>query len=425
VVVLVDGVGSKALEERIDTGVLGPVAWRARLDSGVPSLSRPAYHALLTGVPQQVSGIRHNSYARARADSVPARIHASGGKVGYLLEGVNWFHELFGEPGDPVFHGDAARDPSFLAQAFAEGASLVIVHLTRTDGAGHGHGAASPEYASEVRQAFDAIARLRAESAKLPGGSDVLWLVGADHGHTAQGGHGGPEREVRDVTWVALGPGVEPRSLDERVPIGAMAPTLAAWLGIPSPKHSLSDPLPLASAHEQADLAARALRRQNVNRALAERRASVTRAHAITAGIALLALALASRVLGAARFLASVAPTLAAIALFVALGPGITLSAVSTEAVFITRASIVATLGALVCWLVVRRHATWPLATLTAGVLPLTALAATLGSSGLSDASGAEVLLYPSTGLFPAAVLVGCLLVEGGAWWRARRQSVT
>jgi hypothetical protein len=139
---------------------------------------------LLTGVPQQVSGIRHNSYARARADSVPARIHASGGKVGYLLEGVNWFHELFGEPGDPVFHGDAARDPSFLAQAFAEGASLVIVHLTRTDGAGHGHGAASPEYASEVRQAFDAIARLRAESAKLPGGSDVLWLVGADHCNT-------------------------------------------------------------------------------------------------------------------------------------------------------------------------------------------------------------------------------------------------
>ena len=67
---------------------------------GTPSLSRPVYHVLLTGAPQWVSGICNNSHAgRARADDLAARVREAGGTVGWALEGVPWFHDLFGRPG--------------------------------------------------------------------------------------------------------------------------------------------------------------------------------------------------------------------------------------------------------------------------------------------------------------------------------------
>src|SRR5271165_5066239 len=64
VVVLIDGLGGAAFDALVREGKLGNVAWRASLDSGVPSRSRPVYHAILTGVPQWAAGIRGNGYAR-------------------------------------------------------------------------------------------------------------------------------------------------------------------------------------------------------------------------------------------------------------------------------------------------------------------------------------------------------------------------
>src|ERR1019366_6444911 len=49
VVVLIDGLGGDAFDALLREGTLGEVAWRVSLDSGVPSRSRPVYHALLTG----------------------------------------------------------------------------------------------------------------------------------------------------------------------------------------------------------------------------------------------------------------------------------------------------------------------------------------------------------------------------------------
>lgn len=413
VCVLIDGLGRAPLEALVDQGMLGAVPWHARLDSGAPSLSRPAYHALLTGVPQAVSGIRHNPYARARADSVPRRVHDAGGKVAFLLDGVPWFHELFAEPGDLFVEGATAREDASFRRALGTGAALVIVHLTGPDGAGHDEGASSAAYARAARAAFLTVASFRAVAAERDGGDDLLWVIGADHGHTATGGHGGPERSVRDITWIALGRGVEARSFDDSAPIGVIAPTIAAAMALPSPRESLVAALPLTGAPETADSVARARRVTAVGEALA------THAHAMStrklgAAIAIaLLLASATRVVGVRRSLRAAAPTVGALAAFVAFGPGLTLSSVATETSFVVKATAIAAMGAAIAWALARGDAPWTDASIAAGIVPATALALTLGSTGRSAVSDAGVLLYPATGIVPLAVTLGALVAAG------------
>ena len=84
VVALVDGLGGDAFDALVRGGALGDVPWRVSLDSGVPSRSRPVYHAILTGTPQWASGIRGNGYATGRADSVPDRVRETPSGAHYL-----------------------------------------------------------------------------------------------------------------------------------------------------------------------------------------------------------------------------------------------------------------------------------------------------------------------------------------------------
>ena len=134
VVVLLDGVGETKLLPATRAGALGPVAAEIPVDTGTPSLSRPGYHALLTGVPPLISGIRNNPFTRGRADSVAHRVRAAGGTVAWLLDGVPWFHDLFGAPGEPVGLGQSWSVERF-SEVWNNNTTLVVVHLAATDGA--------------------------------------------------------------------------------------------------------------------------------------------------------------------------------------------------------------------------------------------------------------------------------------------------
>ncbi|RYE84246.1 MAG: hypothetical protein EOO75_18350, partial [Myxococcales bacterium] len=204
VLVLLDGVGESKLRPAVQAGGLGPVAAMVPLDTGTPSLSRPGYHVVLTGVPAWVSGIRNNPYTTGRADTVADRVRAAGGQVAWLLDGVPWFHELAGRPDEPVGLGQGWSVPAFEA-AWASGAALIVVHLARTDGVAHHLGTEGDAY----REALDAeLAHVRAlrEVVAASPDRDRSWLlVGSDHGHRPAGGHGGPEPVVTQVLWTALG----------------------------------------------------------------------------------------------------------------------------------------------------------------------------------------------------------------------------
>jgi hypothetical protein len=420
VVVLIDGLGADAFDARLREGALGEVHWKVALDSGVPSRSRPVYHAILTGVPQWAAGIRGNGYATGRADSVVDRVRAGGGKVAWMLEDEPWFYELFGDPRDIVVEGRAAASPEAFRRVWDAAPDLTVLHLTEVDEAGHLHGADSAEYVAASRRAIAVVAAFRAAALTKAGGDAVVWLVGADHGHTAYGGHGGPEQSVRRVSWAAL---------DDAVPGGAwtapaapvaaavtsLAPTIARALGVDAPRESMAEGLPLLPALLGEPYPARQSRIGAVEAArTAASRGLLGDARsrgALIVGVLIAALAAVVGVRGK-RGVADVMVLVVAVVGFLVAGPGLSMSAVRTEGWYLFHGLATLTLFAVAAWAVARRWAS-PMTTAAACVVfPVVALVAMRGSLGLSDATPIEMVLWPSLGLVPASVCAAIALVE-------------
>jgi hypothetical protein len=96
------------------------------------------------------------------------------------------------------------------------------------DHAGHSHGARSNQYAEAAGLQDDILATL--VPLWLEGGYRVL--VTSDHGHTAEGGHGGTEPEVTDTPLYLIDPRGGRGDLDEAVDNTAVAATVWQWLGL-------------------------------------------------------------------------------------------------------------------------------------------------------------------------------------------------
>ncbi|MGO8999053.1 MAG: alkaline phosphatase family protein [Polyangiaceae bacterium] len=422
VVVLIDGLGGAPFDARLREGTLGEIPWRASLDSGVPSRSRPVYHAILTGVPQWAAGIRGNGYATGRADSVPDRVRAGGGKVAWMLETVPWFYDLFGAEEDVLVRGRAATSAESFARVWDAGPDFIVLHLAEVDEAGHLHGAASEEYAEASRRAMKVVAEFREVARSKARSDDALWFVGADHGHTLRGGHGGPEEEVRRVSWIALyRGGADETNGPNAAPAGAMvtslAPTIARALGVDVPRESMADGLPLlpallgppSRASEARVRAVETARQVATKRALGSAAARATLVGGAL-GATFAALISLRRRRGAAETMVFVA---AAAGFFVA-GPGLSMSSVRTEAWYLAHAVGTLALFAAVAWLVARKWASAMATAVECAVFPFVALVAVRGSLGVSDATPLECVLWPSLGLVPASVCVAIAVVELG-----------
>ncbi len=408
VIVLIDGLGEEPFGEAIQGTALGSFDWRATVDCGTPSLSRPIYHVLLTGAPPSVSGIRNNTHVgRARADDLAARVREAGGTVGWALETVPWFHDLFGAPEDayerlgdvPLWNPitDRFDDPSppaegkyaKMARVLAARPKLSVLHFIGVDHAGHHRGTRSEQYRSAAREAVEAAAALREEQARSPEGARTVWMIGADHGHLPQGGHGGPEPEVRRTTWIGLWPsspaesGTLPRPHVEVpgvVPADRLAATFAAVLNVPPPREALGEPLPLPD-RPVAPSPTLATRSTAVQEAVHEadsaaHRAVLIRVAVVATGLLGLAAAFLSRG-GSAKdasakdasakdgaqsrrerafsLAGALFPVLGACLGFWALGPGMTLSAIGTHFGFMSRSLAAMALGAALTALLVRR----------------------------------------------------------------------
>ena len=215
-VVLIDGLAA--------TTAAAMPAWRAlctrglalRVDVGFPTVSLPVEVALWTGLTQQQTGVvfRNNRPLAPPLDrrGIPAQVPGSVAVAeyyGYIVRSLGFARA---EPAaDPA---NAARDAEPEAwkaawearalDAVRGDAPLAFVHVLRVDSAGHKHGRASAEYERAAREADDVLARL------VDAAPDARWFALSDHGHLASGGHGGEEREVRQVEGCLAGPGVAP-----------------------------------------------------------------------------------------------------------------------------------------------------------------------------------------------------------------------
>jgi len=184
------------------------------VDVGFPTVSLPVEVALWSGLTQQQTGFM-NRDERPLAPplvGIPSRVPASRA----VAESHGWIARSLGfaatEPAaDPA---DAVSDAGpelwqaawrgHATAAVASNARLVFVHILRVDAAGHVHGSASPEYRTAAIEADAVLGELLAHDL------GARWFALSDHGHLggARGGHGGEERDVRQVIGCIAGPGV-------------------------------------------------------------------------------------------------------------------------------------------------------------------------------------------------------------------------
>lgn len=237
---------------------------------GLPSVSRPVYTVLSSGVEQARTGVRNNDDTRpAPVDSIWERARAAGMRVAYRSE-LGWWGELFPRGFDRATVGAATED--LFAAPLTE--DLTLIHPVYVDDASHDHG---------VRDGVTraAVARADRELSSLLDRVDLaqdLVVITADHGHRDAGGHGGPAPEVTDVLTCFGGAGVRRAAGSVRVDARDLAPALAVLLGVPLPRHAATREDPTALLDAVVDPAA-------VGPAyLADRRARIARSLARTQG---------------------------------------------------------------------------------------------------------------------------------------------
>jgi len=290
VLIIIDGLGA----DEADLAYLGELrrlgaAATARVP--YPTISRPNYVTILTGVPPRDSGVRANRVVTPVAvDTVMDRVRAAGLRVatasdyGSLaslflrgtdsLIGIAWI-ERDGRvtPPPPITwpFDDARRTDSLAAlgpvigELAAGDAAFLPVLVLDVDRAGHAAG-----IGADYRAAAAAVDRmLRGAFAGIDLARDTV-IVTADHGHVAPGGHGGDEREVSNVPLILAGRGVVPGARARDPQLTDVAPTVAALLGVPAPRHAEGRALVELLQLAPADAARRTATDAARSRALAE-----------------------------------------------------------------------------------------------------------------------------------------------------------
>ena len=199
-------------------------------DVGLPSVSRPVYAVISSGVEQARSGVRNNDEtAPARVDSIWQRARAAGLTVSYRSE-LAWWGELFPQGFQRATVGAASDD--LFAAPFTD--DLTLVHPVYIDDLSHDHGRTSPQVQRALRRLDDELTRAL-------DGLDLtrdLAVITADHGHRDEGGHGGPGPDITRVVTCFAGPGVRRDRSYPHLDTRDLAPTLAVLLGVPIPRHA-------------------------------------------------------------------------------------------------------------------------------------------------------------------------------------------
>lgn len=243
------------LEHMIDYDLGAKYKVRGQL----PSLSRPMYATLLSGLPAYRHGITTNEVSRRlTVDNVFSLCKASGGKT--AAAAYCWVSELYGSaPFDPVrdrmhltTRGDIDAgiyywedeypdthlfaDGEFLRRQFKP--DFLMCHSMGIDGAGHKKGAETAEYEAAIMTADHALAILLPQW--LEEGYQVV--ITADHGMNRFGLHGGTDAEQRDVPLYVFSEQVKAGRFESGYYSQLnVAPLLCRLLGIPAAEGMLRE----------------------------------------------------------------------------------------------------------------------------------------------------------------------------------------
>ena len=222
--VLVDGLSEAVAKEKMGFMKLYTEEGIARhtvLQCELPSLSRPLYHTLMTGLkPSEHAVLTNINRSKPRSKTLFDHVAAAGGQS--AAAAYHWFSELylhgfdnsfkhrFRLNGDaPIHHGifyyedhypdtHLFMDADFLIEQFQP--NFIVVHSMNVDDAGHRLDAVG--YGHAVRKIDGILAHF--VPAWLKKGYQVV--VTSDHGMGTDGAHGGDCNLEREVPFWFIGP---------------------------------------------------------------------------------------------------------------------------------------------------------------------------------------------------------------------------
>jgi predicted AlkP superfamily pyrophosphatase or phosphodiesterase len=227
----------------------------------LPSMSRPMYETLHTGLPVSQHGVVSNRVVRRSTQPNIFQLAVQSGKT-TAAAAYYWFSELYNRaPFDPIDdrevddptqmiqHGrfytrDEYPDPdlfftaAMLARRFSP--DYLLVHPMGMDYMGETYGADSSQYRNQAIYQDVMLANLLPEW--MAGEYHIL--VTGDHGINNDKKHGGTTPEVRDVPLYLIRAGVQGKgNTGEVLSMLQIAPTLCRLLGIPVPETMKASPL--------------------------------------------------------------------------------------------------------------------------------------------------------------------------------------
>ncbi|MGB1027911.1 MAG: alkaline phosphatase family protein, partial [Rhodospirillaceae bacterium] len=227
-----------------------------RMQSVLPSLSRPAYESLHTGVAPVVHGVTSNEVVRMTTHpNVFSAVRQAGGHT--AAAAYSWFAELYnGCPYDPVMDmevngGEGAIehgrfylvDPTPDSEVLRAGDRLIrttspdymLIHPMGCDHMGHTHGGGSVQQRRAAAGIDDLLSRMLPDWRAM--GYHVF--VTSDHGMSVDGNHGGTMPIVREVAFYEIPPEGEALGRPAGADYGdcadqlSVAPTILDRMGVP------------------------------------------------------------------------------------------------------------------------------------------------------------------------------------------------
>ena len=224
-----------------------------RLRGQLPSLSRPMYETLLTGLPVWRHGVTDNGVCRRSRFPSLFRLTKEAGLTN-AVAGWGWLLELYGDRPLPFDldrdrlclegSGDIMHGIFYVADEYpdshlyADGDTLrqlyhpdfLMIHPMGMDNSGHKYGALSKEYAAAAGDSGAQIAR-HFEAWRRDG---YQLVVTGDHGMDALGRHEGNEPIQREVPLYIVSDRAQCGDFSGEEPLTTLdvAPLLCRLLGI-------------------------------------------------------------------------------------------------------------------------------------------------------------------------------------------------
>lgn len=193
-----------------------------KLQCELPSMSRPLYETILTGVTPALSGVVHNQVVRNSSQQSVFSLARQAG-LSTAAAAFHWFSELYNRSPYDVVRDRYTQDPNQLIQygcfyhgehypdsyLYLDAESLrrrynpdfLLIHPMNIDNAGHRDGRDSAHYRNTVRHSDSELSKYIPEW--IDEGYQIL--ITADHGMNNDNSHGGTLPDERDVPLFVIG----------------------------------------------------------------------------------------------------------------------------------------------------------------------------------------------------------------------------